>query len=64
MADLLCSVRSEQALGPAWVLLTRSELIHIMVASDLAIRSGEAGGDWATIYAERVRSFAAQKLDR
>jgi hypothetical protein len=46
------------------VLLTRSELIHVMVGADLAIKSGEAGGDWATFYAERVRSFAAQKATR
>ncbi len=46
------------------VLLTRSELVHVLVAADLAMASGEGTGDWPSFYAERIRSFAARKLAR
>jgi hypothetical protein len=43
------------------VLLTRSELVHVMVSADLAITAGEATGEWPAVYAARLRSFASAK---
>ncbi|MDH3194619.1 MAG: hypothetical protein OEY55_07305 [Acidimicrobiia bacterium] len=43
------------------VLLTRSELVHVMVAADLALSSGSATGDWPSVFAARVRAFAESK---
>lgn len=46
------------------VLLTRSELIHIAVSTDLAILNGEVDGAWSSICAQRTRSFALAKAAR
>ena len=46
------------------VLLTRSELVYLLVSADLAIATGEATGDWSAVCAQRVRSFAAKKASR
>lgn len=43
------------------VVLTRSELIHVMVASDLAIQSAGADASWPEVYSDAVISFAAAK---
>jgi len=43
------------------VLLTRSELVHLLVSADLAIRTGETKGEWSAVYAEQVKSFASDK---
>jgi hypothetical protein len=46
------------------VLLTRSEIVHVLVAADGAFRSGEEEGEWASVYARRLRSFAESKSAR
>ena len=46
------------------VLLTRSELVHVMVAADAALSAGTATGAWPAAYAERVSAFAESKIAR
>ena len=46
------------------VILTRSELVHVMVAADVALSAGTATGAWPAVYAERVRAFAESKIAR
>ncbi len=43
------------------VLLTRSEIIHVLVATDEAFRRNEEHGPWPPVYARRLRSFAESK---
>lgn len=43
------------------VLLTRSELVHVLVSADHDIRSGREDGDWSEVYARRLRAFSAEK---
>lgn len=45
-------------------LLTRSEIIHVLVAADEAFRSGEEKGAWPPVYARRLREFAEAKAGR
>lgn len=46
------------------VLLTRSEIVHVLVAADEAFRTGEEAGAWAPVYAQRLRAFAESKAGR
>ena len=46
------------------ILLTRSEIVHVLVAADEAFRTGEEQGAWPPVYARRLRSFAASKAAR
>lgn len=46
------------------VLLTRSEIVHVLVASDEALRRGEEKGPWPPIYAQKLKSFALSKAGR
>lgn len=46
------------------VLLTRSELVHVIVSADLAMRTGAETGEWPPVYARRLRAFATEKLAR
>ena len=46
------------------VLLTRSELVHVMVDADRALSAGTATGAWPALYAERLRHFAESKIAR
>lgn len=46
------------------VLLTRSELIHVLVEGDQAFQDGDETGHWPTVYARRLRSFAEAKAAR
>ena len=46
------------------VLLTRSELVHVLVAADVALSAGTATGEWSAVYAERLRAFAESKTAR
>lgn len=46
------------------VVLTRSEIVHVIVAADLAMQSGEASGDWPVVHAEHLLAFAADKAQR
>lgn len=46
------------------VLLTRSELVHVLVAADEAFRDGSETGPWPPAYARRLREFAAAKAAR
>lgn len=43
------------------VLLTRSEIVHVMVAADRALARSEETGSWPDVYAERLQRFAAEK---
>ena len=43
------------------VLLARSELVHVFVGSELAIRRGESAGEWPEVYATRLRAFTEAK---
>lgn len=43
------------------VLLTRSEIIHVLVDADQAFRTGEERGPWPPAYARRLRAFAESK---
>lgn len=45
-------------------LLTRSEIIHVLVASDEAFRNGGEHGAWPPVYARRLKAFAASKAGR
>lgn len=45
-------------------LLTRSEIIHVLVSSDEAIRNGSEHGPWPPVYARRLRAFAVSKAAR
>ncbi len=41
-------------------LLTRSEIVHLLVRADDAVRSDPgAGDDWPTVYARTFRSYVA-----
>ncbi len=46
------------------VLITRSELVYVMVDADLALLAGTATGAWPTVYADRVRAFTESKIAR
>lgn len=46
------------------VLLTRSEIIHVLVSSDEALRNGAERGPWPPVYARRLRAFAESKAAR
>lgn len=43
------------------VLLTRSEIVHVMVGADRALARGEETGSWPDVYADRLQRFAAEK---
>lgn len=43
------------------VLLTRSELVHVLVGGDLAMRAGVETDEWPQVYARRLREFASRK---
>ncbi len=44
------------------VLITRSELVYLLVGADLAIAAGEETGAWSEVYARRVTAYAARKI--
>jgi NAD(P)H-hydrate epimerase len=38
-------------------LLTRSEVVYLLVGADLAVRNGSDAADWAKAYAKHFRSY-------
>ena len=46
------------------VLLTRSELVHVLVSADAAFQSGAEAGPWPPVYGRRIREFAIAKAAR